>query len=241
MATDSRKSTKALRPYEALIAVIRDAGTSLKGTEVHAGIKALGQPESTWKAWGSSLRDWIILHPRVKTTGAGGSLRYTWGDPMPAKDALDLLAKRPKAPEWLREAWREVVADTLSGSDVSSATAEPSHSDSGVNPTLRRAQERQAKINVARAVAELAIDIEEFAHNGADPQEIIERVRSSAAMRDLTPIEVAGKDSHFDPAIHKLQFGDPKPGRPVFVMKPGYSYRYDDEVIVIEQALVATA
>lgn len=230
MATDTRKNTKAAKPYEALLAAIRDAGAPVKGTEVHAALKAAGQPESTWKAWSNSLKGWVTLHPQVKTTGSGASLRYGWGEPIPAKDALDLLARRPKAPEWLREAWREVVAEALSdqGSEV-------------VNPTLRRAQDRQAKINAVRPVAELAIDVEEFAHNGADSEQIVKRVRSTAALRDLTPIEVAGKDTHFDSAIHKLQFGDPKPGTKVFVLKPGYSFRYGNEVIVIEHALVAMA
>ncbi|HCU51844.1 MAG TPA: hypothetical protein DGG94_18930, partial [Micromonosporaceae bacterium] len=111
----------------------------------------------------------------------------------------------------------------------------------GPNPTLRAAQERQAKINVVRAVAELAIEVEEIAHNGADSEQIVKRLRNAAALRDLTPIGNAGEDTRFDPAVHKLQFGNPKPGIPVFVVKPGYTWRYADDVTVIEYALVATA
>lgn len=223
MATETRKSTKSAKPHEALIAAIRDAGQPISGGDLHKAIRAAGQPESTWRSWNSSLSSWIVLHPQITTVGSGAAKRYQWTEQIAAAAALDLLARRPKAPEWLREAWREVVAAALP------------------NPILRAAQERQAKINVVRAVAELAIEVEEIAHNGADSEQIVKRMRNAAALRDLTPIGNAGEDTRFDPAMHKLQFGNPKPGIPVFVMKPGYTWRYGDEVAVVEYALVATA
>lgn len=224
MATDTRKNAK---PYEALIDAIREADRPLKGSEVHEAIRAAGQPESTWKSWGSSLGDWIVLHPRISTTGSGAAKRYQWTAAISAEAALELLTRRVKAPEWLRAAWSEVVSAALSGPSTS--------------PALRTAQERQAKMSVVHAVAELAIEVEEVAHNGADGEQIVKRVRNFAAIRHLTPIGAAGEDTRFDPAVHKLQFGNPKPGIPVFVMKPGYTWRYGDSVEVIEHALVATA
>lgn len=229
MANETRKTAKAVKPHEALIAAIRDAGGPLRGSEIHEAIRAAGQPESTWKRWGSSLADWIMLHPQIRATGSRAAKRYEWTEPIAAQAALERLAQRVKAPEWLREAWRDVAVAGLSAAET------------GVNPTLRAAQERQAKINVVRAVAELAIEVEEIAYNGADSQQIVKRVRNAAALRHLTPIGVAGEETQFDPAVHKLQFGDPKPGIPVFIMKPGYAWRNGDEEIVLEHALVATA
>jgi hypothetical protein len=220
-------AVKAGTAHEAFLASIRDAGRPISGTDLHKAIRAAGQPESTWTKWRSSLGDWIVLHPRVGVVGSGGAKRYQWTEPITAQTALERLTQRVKAPEWLREAWSEAVADGLSAAG-------------GVNPALRAAQERQAKINVVRGVAELAIEVEEIAHNGADSEQIVKRVRNAAALRDLTPIGVAGEDTVFDPAVHKLQFGEPKPGIPVFVLKPGYIWRYGDEVVVVERALVAT-
>lgn len=213
---------------EIFLALIHGANRPISGPEIKKLYKQAGHDPANSEHWGS-LRDKIKLHPCIRITGAGNSLRFAWTEPIPPGEALARLTEQPNEPRFLREAWRDVVAAAL---------AEP---QGDVNPTLRRAQERQAKIDVVRAVAELAIEVEEIAHNGADSQQIVKRARTAAALRNLVPIGVAGEDTRFDPAIHKLQFGDPKPGIPVFIMKPGYTWLYGDDTIVIEHALVATA
>lgn len=224
--------TRAAQPHDAFIAAIRDAGRPIGGRELRRAIHEAGQPESTWRAWASGLKDLIVLHPRVKVTGKGASKRYRWAAPVSAEEALSRLTQRVKAPKWLREAWREVVSAGLARKR--SATA-------GVNRKLRQAQELQAGIGAARAAAEVAIEVEEIAHNGADPAQIVKRVRNALARKDLTPIGAAGEDTAFDPAVHRLDFGDPRRGTPVFILRPGYHWRRGDEVMVIEPALVVKA
>lgn len=219
---------RAAKPHDALIDAIREANGPIGGRELHRAIREAGQPESTWQAWTSGLKDWIVLHPRVKVTGSGAHKRYRWGKPVSAKTALARLAQRVKAPQWLRAAWHEVVAAGLSQRPV-------------VNPKLRAAQELQARIGVARAAAELAIEVEEIAHNGADSEQIVKRVRNAVAHKDLTPIGAAGEDTFFDPAKHRIEARLPRPGTPVFILRPGYLWRYGSEVMIIEHALVAKA
>jgi len=108
------------------------------------------------------------------------------------------------------------------------------------SPKLRIAKERQDKINAVRPLAAAVAEIEQIAHDGATVEQLVKRLRNLAAMQDLVPIGAAGEKAIFDPALHRLQWGDPKPGIPVFVIKPGYAFRYRDEVIVIDHALVAT-
>jgi len=220
---------RAAKPHDALIAAIREAGGPIGGRELHRAIREAGQPESTWELWRAGLKDWIVLHPHVRVTGTGAAKRYRWGKPVSAKTALTHLAQRVKAPQWLREAWREVVAAGLKATGI------------GISPKLRAAQERQARIGAVRAVAELAIEVEEIAHNGADGGQIVKRIRNALAHKDLIPIGAAGQDTVFDPALHRIEVGDPKKGAPVFILRPGYSWRYRNEVMIIEHALVAKA
>ena len=76
---------RAAKPHDALIAAIREAGGPIGGRELHRAIREAGQPESTWTAWGSGLKDWIVLHPYIRTTGKGSAKRYRWGKPISAK------------------------------------------------------------------------------------------------------------------------------------------------------------
>lgn len=221
--------TRAAQPHDAIIAAIREAGRPIGGRALHRAIRAAGQPESTWRAWSSGLKDLIVLHPCVAVTGTGAGKRYRWTEPVSAEIALSRLAQRVKAPQWLREAWREVVAAGL-------ARKRP-----GVGRKLRAAQELQARIGAARAAAEVAIEVEEIARNGADAGQIVKRIRNALAHKNLTPIGAAGEDTAFDPAVHRLEYGDPRPGTPVFILRPGYSWRHGDEVMVIEHALVVKA
>lgn len=221
--------TRAAQPHDALVAAIRAAGRPIGGRELHQAIRAAGQPESTWRAWTSGLRDLIVLHPRVAVTGTGAATKYGWVDPVGAEVALSRLVQRVKAPQWLREALAEVVSAGLAGKRQ------------GVGRVLREAQELQARIGAARAAAEVAIEVEEIAHAGADGGQIVKRVRNALAHKDLVPIGAAGEDAEFDPARHRLEYGDPRPGAPVFVLRPGYSLRHGDEVLVIEHALVVRA
>ena len=220
---------RAAKPHDALIGAIREAGGPIGGRELHRAIREAGQPESTWEAWGTGLHKWIALHPRVKVTGTGAAKRYRWAKPVNVKAALGHLTQRVNAPKWLREAWYEVVAAGLKPAKI------------GVSPKLRAAQERQARIDAVRAAAELAIEVEEIAHNGADPGQIVKRVRNALAHKDLTPIGAAGEDTVFDPAKHRIEAGNPRKGTPVFILKPGYIWRYGNEVMIIEHALVAKA
>ncbi|AWS41655.1 hypothetical protein DKM19_10130 [Streptosporangium sp. 'caverna'] len=102
---------------------------------------------------------------------------------------------------------------------------------------LRTTQERRLRIDVVRALAGLAAEIEEMVTGRATPETIVERVRSLAAGQALHPIGTVGEEPGFDPALHEPLAGAPEPGTPVSVIRPGYLWTTPEEII-LHRALV---
>lgn len=106
---------------------------------------------------------------------------------------------------------------------------------------MRASQERQIRIDIVRALADLAAEVEELVANHAAPDVLVERVRSLVAAQALEPIGVAGAETSFDPSLHKPVFGSPGAGATVSVLRPGYRWRSSGEDIRMHKALVTTA
>jgi hypothetical protein len=106
--------------------------------------------------------------------------------------------------------------------------------------TVTQAQDRQHAIDVQRAVALLAGELEEMADSGADLDLVIGRLRTRVRMAGLTPVGQAGLLTRFDPTQHDAPGERPAPGTPVVVARPGYASMVDGESLVIERAVVAT-
>jgi hypothetical protein len=104
---------------------------------------------------------------------------------------------------------------------------------------LRASQERQIRIDVIRALAYLAAEVEELVTNRTAPDVLIERVRSLVAANALQPIGAAGAEVAFDPARHQPIVDAPSAGETVNVIRPGYCWHVSDEDIVIHKALVS--
>jgi hypothetical protein len=104
---------------------------------------------------------------------------------------------------------------------------------------LRAAQERQLRIDLIRALAEVAMEVEELAFNGADADVMIERIRALVDAYELEPIGRAGEEGRFDPARHAPIGARPGDGSRVSVVRPGYTWRAADGEVLIGKAQVA--
>ena len=102
---------------------------------------------------------------------------------------------------------------------------------------LRTAQKLQLQVDVVRALADLAAEIEEMVIGRTAPEIVVERVRSLVAGQALHPIGTVGEEYGFDPALHDPLVGAPEPGTPVSVIRPGYRWATFEEIL-LHKALV---
>jgi hypothetical protein len=96
----------------------------------------------------------------------------------------------------------------------------------------------RAAIPFVRALAQLVIDVEELAANGASSRAVIHHVRSLARRMGLDPIEQAGKPSAMDRHRHHSVGKTIGDGTPVMVLRPGYVWQAQTGPVVIAKAVV---
>jgi hypothetical protein len=106
------------------------------------------------------------------------------------------------------------------------------------SPEVRKAQERQLRIDAVRALAELAMEVEELTANEAEAAVLVEKVRARATREGLEPIGRAGEETTFDRARHKPIGGGVRDGAVVYVVRPGYTWHAPDEDVLIGKAIV---
>ena len=99
-------------------------------------------------------------------------------------------------------------------------------------------EQELAAIPFVRAMAELVIDVEELAANGASSRAVIHRLRSQARRLGLDPIDYAGEPSAMDRRVHR-SVGEPiGDGTPVVVVRPGYVWHSPTGEVVVAKAVV---
>jgi hypothetical protein len=106
------------------------------------------------------------------------------------------------------------------------------------SPEVRQAQERQLRIDAVRALAELAMEVEELTANEAEPAVLVAKVRARATREGLEPIGRAGEETTFDRARHKPIGSGLRDGAVVYVVRPGYTWHAPDEDVLIGKAIV---
>jgi hypothetical protein len=232
-------------PAGVFLDAIRASNEPLTAAKVKQPLIDAGLPKATVDSKWKTAQQFLKKHPHLRIVKR---VNYQWSDsPIAPATALDLLLE-PRIPQWLKEALAEAVRQGLSADVPSPAAATPAAATpaavttapAGGDALLRAAQELQWKIDTVRAVAEIAAEVEEIAYNGADPDLILERVRTRALGHQLAPIGESGQDIGFDPAQHKPLTGFPDPGSTVFVVRPGYTWRSGQDDVLIERAVVAT-
>ncbi|MCF6473862.1 hypothetical protein FAF44_36585 [Nonomuraea sp. MG754425] len=102
----------------------------------------------------------------------------------------------------------------------------------------RASQDRQLQIDVMRALADLAAEVEELSVRSVSPDTMIARVHGLTATYDLRPIGLVHEKSEFDLKLHKPIAGDPEPGDEVIIRRSGYIWSSSTEEVVLHKALV---
>jgi hypothetical protein len=166
-----------------------------------------------------------------------------------AGDAAELRASQVKAalrtagvPEEGLRAWPQVQARLVGhervrlGGDRHRRTyryaAEPVVKSGGAAHSEQREKE------LVRALAEMAIEVEELAVNEASARALVHTVRALAKVAQLRPIERAGETARFDRGRHASVGGPITAGAPVLVLRPGYVWDREAGEILIARAVV---
>jgi hypothetical protein len=211
-------------PVARVLGVLREAeqactAADIKRALVHAGAKR-AEVDGEWPRLQKRLRH----HPYVRVEGVRQQLTYRFlpsALPSP-REALDALLVGGLPPD-VRTSYAGIVRDALAGRAVD------------IEEAGRR---RQARIDSLRALAELAIEVEELVANEASGRTLVQRVRSRVKRAALEPVERAGEETAYDRKRHKPIGGSIADGATVVVVRPGYLWRSDDGDVVISRPVV---
>lgn len=227
-------------PGPVLLDVIRGFGKPVGKGDVVSALVATSLAEKTVASAWTRLLPFLKDHPNVRVVR---SRSYEWvSEQIGAAEALARMRRvhRLRTPSWLLDALADVVTSGLGTTTEVPPPTTAVEDDTLREQAVRAVQERQWKIDVVRAVAELAMAVEEITYKGAEPEGILERVRNHALAHSLMPIGQSGEEAKFDPAVHVPLVGIPEVGSPVVVIRPGYSWHGDVEAVLIERAVVRT-
>jgi len=200
--------------------LLRDARAPMSARDLKRRLGELGveraDADQAWRRAQRALRRLARFDPGART--------YEWiqaGPGLAPERALDELTGAG-----LRAADRVRLAET-----VRAALRERDDLETRLRQAYRTsfqargARERQARVDAVRALARVAMDVEELAAAGARPAVMVERVRALVRMCDLVPIGRAGEEAAFDGARHAVVAGAGPVGARVSVIRPGYAWR----------------
>ncbi|HEX6873814.1 MAG TPA: hypothetical protein VF163_22155 [Micromonosporaceae bacterium] len=225
-------------PVAVFADLLREAGTALDASALKQRLVVAGVEPATAAAGWRRAQPGLRRHANVAFDPVERTYQWTDGRPVPPpspRQALDrLLTGRPGAagPKLI-----ELVRAALDERDQLEARLRGGYQHAEL---MQAAQRRQLAIDAARGIAELAMEVEELAATGAEPAVLTERVRALAKSFDLEPIGRAGERVGFDPRWHVCLVAC-QPGTPVSVIRPGFTWRYADQTVLIAKAQVASA
>jgi hypothetical protein len=216
-----------------VLQILDRAGGAVGAGAVKAELRTDGLTEAEVERVWDRFRGHAADLARVRVEVHGHAYQYRLVPAPSPEQALARLAQAGAA-STDRAELVEIVAAALARS-APSPDGEPTIANSDV---LSGETERMRRIRAVRALAELAIEVEELAVHRASPQALIHRVRSRASHAGLEPIESAGDRTSFDRARHVPIAGSIMDGTAVVVVRPGYVWRTGDEEILLVAAVV---
>jgi len=226
--TDARTSEAAGVALE----ILRKASASLGAAEIKKGLMAAGVAKgSVDKLW-TAVQPIVRNHPGVEYDAKARAYRWAERAPMPATDAFERIM-RSRLPAGERLALAAVVRAALVTAPRSKAAKVTPPADG-----VEAARQRQAAIDAARALAELAIEVEELTAKQASADTVVHRLRERVHRSGLEPIDRAGEETTFDRKRHRPIGGSIRDGAPVFVVRPGYVWKAAEEDVLIAKAVV---
>jgi hypothetical protein len=226
------------RLHTAAVAVflelLRQARAPMSAPELKRRLAETGvepaEADAAWRRAQPALRRVARFDPRGRT--------YAWPHTRPVlspRDALDELQRGRRSAGDRAELAEAVRAGLRERDDLEQRLRE-SYRGSW---RARQARERQVRLDAVRALARVAMEVEEMAAAGSGSAVIVERVRALARMSDLEPVGRAGEVTAFDGARHAAVVGGPPAGAPVSVVRPGYRWRSGADDVLLDRARVA--
>jgi hypothetical protein len=166
-------------------------------------------------------------HSQIVVEKDGRYHRYRWTPddgwpPGPAEAFERLMSQRLVPVE------RDQLADMVRLALTGNAAVGPS-------PSTRL---QQAEMDAARALAEMAIEVEELAAKEVSARAMIHRVRARMKRMRLEPIDRAGEEVPFDRQRHLPIGPDIRDGAPVVIVRPGYVWKTPERDVLIERPVV---
>ncbi len=212
-------------PHAAALLVLQKASAALSATDIKEVWRTAGVPKhDADQAWPRVQRR-LKSHDHVVVSGSGQEMTYRW-TPQPAEptasEALNILATGQLHAD-RRQALVEIVRVSLAGENV----------DRGVVGRLE-----QKEKDAVRALAELAMEVEELATNQASARAVIHRVRARTKLADLEPIGRAGETASYDRNRHDSISRSVGEGSEIFVIRPGYVWKHPNGDILVAKAVV---
>ena len=225
-------------PAAVFVDLLRSEGKPLNARAIKARLEETGVDktvvDSAWKRAQPSLR----RHSYIEFDAGSGNYRWRDGGAGPqlsAEAALDRLVTQ-RLTAMGRSELAELVRAALVERDQLEARAQGAYRES---LRTRAVDERPLRLDAARALAEVAMEVEELAAAGAHALVTVERVRGLLAGFGLSPIGRAGEQSRFDPAWHSPIGGPVQAGTVVLVIRPGYTWQAAEQDVLIAKAQVA--
>jgi len=211
-------------PLAAVLFVLRQAGEPRTVAEIKKALEHAGATRDAVDETWPRVQRRVRHHPYVRVDGQRAQLTYCFvaaALPTPVQ-ALDRLLAGG-LPADLRAAFTELVRDAVRRSALDPEEA---------------GRRRQAKVDGLRALAALAIEVEELVANEASGRAIVARVRGRVKRSGLEPLERAGDETAYDRTRHKPIGGTIPDGAAVVVVRPGYAWRSDDGEVLIARPVV---
>lgn len=217
-------------PCEAVLNILRAAGTPMGAGEIKAALVTAGVSKA------DADKHWTDIQPRLRQSPqvVVENRLYRWSDhsSMAVSEALDMLA-HGHLPAARRTVLVELVRAALADVGVPAQPVDaPDHNREAA------ARLRQAEIDGLRAMSELAGEIEELVANDVDPAVLIRRVRARMRRSGLEAIDRAGEQATFDRKIHEPIEGPIRDGARVNVVRPGYIWSQSGADLLIGKAVV---
>jgi hypothetical protein len=212
-------------PLAAVLTVLQAGEGGVSAEQVkHALVERGVGAEAAMRGW-RRVQARLAAHERVSVEGVRyrRTYRYLPEPPAPTPaQALELLQGH-RLPAARRAELAEIVRSALASSQDSPA---------GV------ARLEQREKDAVRALAEMAIEVEELAVNEASTRAVVHTVRALTKVAQLRPIEGAGTSTRFDRTRHTSVGGYIADGAAVVVIRPGYVWHRPDGDILIAKAVV---
>jgi hypothetical protein len=239
LGADERAVAVRLRAFPAAVFadILRSSGAALDARALKRHLTDRGfdriTVDAAWKRAQPSLRGHRHVH--VDPPGV-----YHWRDGAAAPRlspaaALDRLVT-DRLSAMGRAELADLIRDALAERDALEERAQRAYREA---VALRAAYERQLRIDAARAVAELAMEVEELAAAGAGQGIAVERIRAMVVGFGLVPIGRAGERTLFDAASHTPIGAGVPAGSEVLVIRPGYTWQAGDQDVLLARAQIA--